>query len=212
MNGRLALLVALLWLVPSQVTAQAPEPSLVLHGFGGVPINLPSSLKVNQDGHDSFRHDATWESRPLEQPLYWAVRVRWQRDDHGLELQLLHHKMYLRNNPPEIQHFEVTHGFNILTVNYVAWTAPVNLRLGLGAVLPSSDSTVRGLSHNAHRYKLAGPAIMVGTGWEKHLSRHFLVAAEGQIIGAWADVDIAKGQARVRSIALHLLLGVGVGF
>jgi len=206
----------ILILLGSLLACPAPARSLdtpmVFQVFGGVPLNVQTRLTVNQDGHDTLKHNASWKSRPFEQPLYWALRLRWQRDHHGLELQLLHHKLYLANNPPEIEHFEVTHGFNILTVSYVAWTDPVQLRVGLGAVLPSSDSTVRGLSHDAHDYKLAGPALQIGAGWEKDLSRHLMVAAEGQFIYAWADVDIADGQARVRSVALHLLFGLGVGF
>jgi len=212
MTFRIALLVALFCTLAGPARTQVLDSSVVVQAFGGVPLNLRSRLTVHQEGHDSFRHDASWESRPFEQPFYWAVRIRWQRFGYGLELQLLHHKMYLRNNPPEIEYLEVTHGYNILTASYVAWTDPIHLRIGLGAVLPSSDSIVRGLSHSAHDYKLAGPALMMGAGWEKDLSRHFLIAAEGQFIGAWADVDIAEGHARVRSIALHLLVGVGVGF
>ncbi len=147
----------------------------------------------------------------MQQPFYWALRLRWQRADDGFEVQLLHHKLYLNNNPEYIDHLEITHGFNILTANYLRRTYPIQPRMGLGIVIPDAESIVLGEYHQ-DGYKVGGPAVLLGAGWEHALGRHVLIAADAQFIAGWAAVDIDGGEARVRSLALHLLLGIGVGF
>lgn len=188
-----------------------PEGSVVLQFFGGTALNLPTRLTVHHLDLGSVRHSATWETRPLDQPFYWALRARWQRRDDGLELQFLHHKMYLKNNPGYIDHLEVTHGFNVLTVNYLRRTYPVQPRLGLGVVIPDAESTVLGEFHQ-DGYKIGGLAVLLGAGWEHALARHLVVAADAQFVAGWTSVDVDRGEARVRSLALHLLVGVGAVF
>ena len=210
------LLVVLLTMAAGPVAAQGgapagPETSFVFQVFGGAPLNIPTGLTIHHEALGSVRHRATWVSRPVQQPFYWALRTRWQRRDDGFELQLLHHKIYLQNNPESIDHLEITHGFNVLTVNYLRRSYPVQPRLGIGVVIPDAESVVLGEFHQ-DGYKIAGPALMVGAGWEHARGRHVLVAADAQFIAGWAAVDIAGGEARVRSLALHLLLGLGLGF
>lgn len=188
-----------------------PEGSVVLQFFGGTALNLPTRLTVQHLDLGSVRHSATWKTDPLDQPFYWALRARWQRRDDGFELQLLHHKMYLKNNPASIDHLEITHGFNVLTVNYLRRTYPVQPRLGLGVVIPDAESIVLGEFHQ-DGYKIGGPAVLVGAGWEHALSRHVLVAVDAQFIAGWTSVDVDRGEARVSSLALHLLVGLGASF
>ena len=203
-------LIVLLFLLAAPAAGR--EASIVLQGFGGAALNLPTNLTVDQAERASFGHRALWESRPLEQPFYWALRVRWQRADDGFELQLIHHKLILKNNPPLIDHFEVTHGFNLLTLNYVRRLRPVQPRFGLGIVIPHAETIIDGVHHSSAGYSIGGPAVMVGVGWEHGLGRHFLVAADVQFIAGWATVDVDDGEARVSNLAFHLLLGIGVGF
>jgi hypothetical protein len=186
--------------------------------FGGVAFNVPTSLTVRQAGADDLELTAHYRTRPFQQPVYWSVRLFWQRVSTSWAIQFMHHKLYLDNNPPEIQHFEVTHGFNILTVQH-AWRRPnFSLRLGAGVVLPNSDSVVRGQSYAdggsglGSHYKIGGPALMAGVGKQFSLNRHFFVSTEGQLTAAWATVTVAEGEADVFNLALHFLLGIGYGF
>ncbi len=131
-------------LFPGAVMAEPLPEGIALQAFGGVPLNFPTTLKINQQGEPEINHAASWESRPWEQPMYWALRLRWQREHDGIELQFLHHKMFLKDNPATIQHFEVTHGFNILTANYMRRSRPVHWRVGARVTLPNTFPTIRG--------------------------------------------------------------------
>jgi hypothetical protein len=210
-----ALIIALL-VSAGSVRAQAHpdgglDATVVVQFFGGTALQLPTRLTLHHAELGSVRHSAHWETRPLDQPFYWALRARWQRRDDGFEIQLLHHKMYLSNPPDYIDNFEVTHGFNVLSLNYVRRSYPVQPRLGLGVVIPDAESMVLG-EHHQDGYKIGGPAFLVGAGWEQALGRHLLLAAEAQFVAGWTSVDVDDGEARVRSLALHLLVGVGAGF
>ena len=148
----------------------------------------------------------------MEQPLYWAVRVRWQRAGDGFEVQFLHHKIYLEDPPATIQHFEVTHGFNILTANYMRRSRPVHWRLGVGVTMPNTFATVRGELSDVHDYSIAGPAFLAGAGTEFPLAGRWHLGIEAQFIAAWGKDEIANGEARFTSLACHLLAGLGYVF
>lgn len=212
--NRLPLLVfsfpLILWAVPCH--ADSLPPGLVFQAFTGAPLNFPTSLTITQEGRPDLEHDADWESRPFEQPLYWALRLRWQREADGFELQLLHHKMYLENPPAAIEHFEVTHGFNILTVNYMRRTRPVHWRLGAGVTMPNTFATIGGELSDVHDYSIGGPAFLAGGGSELALTRRLFLSAEAQFIAGWGTDDVSRGEAKVVSLAIHILVGLGFVF
>ncbi len=207
-----ALLIALgiiILLFPGEADAADPPNGWSIQAFSGLPLNLRSTLVVTQQGYSDIEHLASWRTRPFEQPFYWALRLRRQRSETAWELQLLHHKLYLHNNPPEIEHLEVTHGFNIATINWVRRRAGWDLRMGAGLVLPRAESTIHGNQHSSTGYEFAGPALLVAAGRQHGISRRFYGVGEIQLIAAWAEIEVADGNAEVRSIAFHVLLGVG---
>jgi len=184
----------------------------VIQVFGGAVLNLPTALTVRQQGESDLEHSARWETRSLRQPFYWALRLRWQNEVRAWELQLLHHKLHLANPPVEISDFEVTHGFNILTVAHVWRGGSTHLRGGAGVVIPHAESTVRGQHHASAGYTLGGPAVMFGVGSEKRLTGGLFLAMEAQFIAAWATVPVASGEAKVTAMGVHFLLGLGYLF
>lgn len=116
--------------------------------FGGSALSLETSLKIDQSDYPEVKFDAHYETRSFDQPLYWVLRFAWLRETYQLELQLTHHKLYLTNNPPEVRHFEITHGYNMLTVNCGFVTRHVTPRVGAGVVIAHTESEVRGVVEN----------------------------------------------------------------
>ena len=88
-------------------------------------------------------------------------RARW-------ELELVHHKLYLQNPPPEVQAFQITHGFNFITLNRRWPVYGFGLRAGAGIVLAHPQTTIRGRAfpENGGAFGLgwyvSGPAAQVG--------------------------------------------------
>jgi len=209
---RKTLMTLVLILASGGAQAEADRTGFAFQAFGGTAWNASTTLKIDQAGQPPLEFDAEWDTKPFKQPLYWALRARWRRPDDGFELQLLHHKVILANPQQGVEHFEVTHGFNTLTVHYVKTVGWLDGRVGAGAVIPHSDSTIRGLHHDPAGYTIAGPAVIAGVGTEHVFDSRILLAAEVQFMAGWANVGVAGGTADVTSVGLHLLVGVGYVF
>ena len=208
----LALVVVLLCTATS-----AGQSSRSIELLFGTAANLRTPLTIRQEGEPEIEFRARYDTRPLTSPFYYAVRFAFEDQRGAWELQLVHHKLYLSNPPEEIQHFEITHGFNVITLNRAFATRGARLRVGAGIVLAHTESTVRGLEGPGGGildtgYCLTGPALLVGVGKEFAVATDLYVGAEVQLIAARARVPVAEGTATAPNVALHCLLGAGYRF
>ena len=202
----------------------APAPSSAIEPssfefFLGDAWNFNTSLSIAQHEFQNLDLTAEYETRPFEKPLYWVLRFGFNRQGRGAwELQFIHHKIDLSNTTGEIQRFEISHGFNIFTLNRTFEDLPVTFRFGAGLVIAHPESVVRGLSWYDEGgvfdsgYCLTGPAITAGVGKDLPLSSRVFVAVEMQLIAAWASVPVANGKARAPNVALHGMVGLGYRF
>lgn len=185
--------------------------------FGGTAWSVPTTLTIDQSGEERLSVDAEWETRPFDTPPYYAARVGLWSNRRGWELQLLHHKLYLADPPPEIERFEVTHGWNFLTIQRASRTRVLDWRLGAGPVITHAEGRIRG--HGVDRggglfgggYYVSGAALSAGAGKSFSISRRFFATAEGQVTFSWARVPIQTGHARTANVAFHALVGLGFG-
>ncbi|MCK4512221.1 hypothetical protein KAW64_10810 [bacterium] len=180
----------------------------------GGALNASTTLAINQDGEDDIEIDADYATKPFEFPVYYALRLAHLRARGAWEFQFIHHKIHLENTTEEIERFEITHGFNIFTVNRAFPTGPVDLRAGAGIVIAHADSRIRGLS-SSHSgvlgtgYEFAGPAVLAGAGKRFRLSARWIATLETQVTLGWANVSIANGKAETTNVAVHIMFGVG---
>ena len=181
--------------------------------------NFQTRLSVAQREYPSIDLRAKYETRPFEKPLYWAFRFGFNRRESGAwELQFIHHKIHLSNTTEEIQHFEITHGLNVVTFNRAFEALPITVRVGGGFVIAHPESVVRGLSWYDEGglfdsgYHLTGPAVTAGVGKDFQLTPHLFVVLEAQLVAAWAKVPIAQGDATAPNVALHGMAGFGYRF
>lgn len=151
---------------------------------------------------------------------------KW-RDGHAWEIEQIHQKIYVDDLPDEVQHFEITDGYNLFLFNS-AWQLQqhgVIARLGLGPVIAHPQTTVRSLSNHQSGgsaiptiwdsdsgYQWAGAAAQVALEKEFHLSKHRLFSIEGKLTHAKADIDIEGGIVTVPNTAIHLIGGIKYGF
>jgi hypothetical protein len=186
--------------------------------FGGGAWNASTPLTIRQQGRPDVEISADWETKPFVQPLYWAVRASLEGRSGAWELQLLHDKLHLAHEPPEVGAFEITHGFNLVTLGRsFPLSKGFTARAGAGVVLAHAESTVRG-EHEGNAgnlgggYELTGPVFLAGAGWQLPLSRYLFVSAESLVTAAHARVPVARGDATFWNVALHGLIGLGVRF
>jgi len=179
--------------------------------FGGTAWSVPTTLAIDQSGEERISFRAHWETRPFEAAPYYAARVALWSQRRGWELQLLHHKIYLTNGPPEVEHFEVSHGWNLITIQRASRGRILDWRLGAGAVVAHAEGRIRGREVGTGDYHLSGAGALVGAGKSFAISRRFFATAEGQVTFSWARVPIEEGHARTANIAFHALFGLGFG-
>lgn len=198
---------------PHRLASQPVHYTLQL--YGGTAWSLPSPLKIHQAGEPDLDFTAHWATRPFAAAPYYAYRLgRWRGDD-GWELEELHHKVYLRNRPPEVQRFEVSHGYNLVSLDRARRRRGAIVRAGVGVVIAHTENTVRGRTVSGggglfgRGYHLAGAMAQLGVERRVALTRHLFAAGEGKLTGALARVPIAGGSAFVPNVAVHGLVGVG---
>jgi len=217
-NSNMLGLLSSVLLLAAAGSAGAGEPTVTI--FFGAPYNFDSSLAITQKGQPDIDHTASFASRPFELPLYWMVRTGFDsaRDDGAWEIQLMHHKLFLDNPTPEVEHFQITHGCNILAIDRSFTSLPVDLRIGAGLILAHTESKVRGLPSPSAGgiadtgYELAGPTLLAGVGKQLELGARFSLAVEAQLTASWVRVRVAEGRARMTSVSAHGLIGLGYQF
>lgn len=203
--------------VPLCSTPSAGQSSRSIELFFGTAANLRTPLSVRQEGQPDIEFRARYDTRPLTSPLYYAIRFAFESGGGAWELQLVHHKLHLSNPPEEIQHFEISHGYNVITLNRAFAAGGEKFRVGAGMVLAHTESTVRGVEDRAGGvlgtgYRLTGPSLLVGVAKEFAVATDIYIGAEVQLIAARARVPVAEGTATVPNVALHFLLGAGYRF
>jgi hypothetical protein len=182
--------------------------------------NLPLPLTIRQAGYPDIKiRRAQYYSEPFVLPYYWDWRLAKRIDKHSIEFEAIHHKLYLKNKPPEVQRFGISHGFNILTLNYVRHFRFFSWRNGLGSVLMHPESTVRnkvwpeGPGFDIKGYRLRG--LVYNTGISKQIPlirKRVYLSTELKATFARATMPIAEGNATVNNIALQAIAGLGVNF
>lgn len=186
--------------------------------YGGFVYNAPLPLKIEQRGEKDISITARYASRTLETPAYWVWRFSRWSGDYAWEFEAVHHKIFLRNEPDEVEHFSVSHGFNLLTINRSMQYGGLIFRAGGGMVLAHPESRIRGKSLSEHRglfnlgYYIGGPSINLGIGKHFYLSKTLFLCIEIKATASYAHVPINDGNADIYNAAFHAHAGIGYNF
>lgn len=191
-----------------------------IEAHAGFPINLPTPLTITQNGYEDIKLTANYYSQPFVPPIFWVYRISKWKNNKAWELEMMHQKLYLENNPPEVQDFSITHGYNLLMANRAVKTQLLNkefvYRLGAGIVIAHAEGIVRNKPMPQHSsflktsYYLAGPVINLALAKQFKISNRFHFNLESKFNGSYAIVPIADGKAYVWHAAFEFIGGLGV--
>ncbi len=217
-RGTHAGVVIALTVCTAAVLATPAHAGWTFEMHGGVPWVPDRTVNISQTGFPDLHIDARMRTEPGKMPFYYDLRlIRWD-GRHGWALDFLHNKLILDNPPPEVQDFQFTHGYNMVSLQRLWRVADYVLMAGAGVVLTHTESTVRGRVFDQHRgvfgwgYYLSGPLVVVGAGRRLELGER--VYLSGDVRASWShvDVDVVDGGASMTDVSVHFLVGAGVRF
>lgn len=184
--------------------------------FLGSAWSFPSPLSIHQYGEERIYLTARYQTRPLAGSPYYAWRVAKWRNDGAWEFELVHHKLYLANNPPEVQHFEISHGYNLITINRAWVRRNLIWRCGVGVVATHPETTIREKKlpwgNGLNGFYISGPTVQLVIGRKFPLRGGLFAAVEGKWTASYATIPVRDGNAYVPNMALHWLIGLGYDF
>lgn len=183
---------------------------------GGGVINLPLPLNISQQGYPDIKLRARYSTEPFILPVHWDGRIsRWE-EKKSWEMEVIHHKLYLKNTTSDVQKFNISHGFNMIFVNRGIEIHSFRYRAGAGIVLAHPESKIRGKGFGNSSddtdtgYFISGPALNLAVSKPFCDGKRFYINVEAKTTVAYSSIKIAEGHADVYHLAFHLLLGVGV--
>jgi len=186
--------------------------------YGGFAGNIPVSLSVKQSGQPDLDFVAKYESRSLNLPIYYGYRLSKWSGDKSWELEFTHHKIYLSNNPPEIENFSLSHGLNMFTVNRGRKLSGYVIHVGAGPVVTHPEFTIRDVTFDQSRglfhlgYMLNGIALNLGVAHPIRFSSHFFLNLEAKTTFAYVHLIQDNLNVNAYNWAFHLILGPGYIF
>lgn len=213
---RLFIILICFFVIPATVVKAQSRWSFELHGGGA--YNLPMPLVIRQQGYPDINFRAHFDSESLILPVYWDWRFSRWKNGKSWEFEAIHHKLYLDNITPEVQKFNISHGFNMIMVNRGFEKKSFRYRAGAGIVLAHPESNIRGKEFGDSTddtdlgYFISGPVLNIAVSKPFYLGKRFYINAEAKTTLTYSNIKVAQGSSEVYNIAFHIILGPGVDF
>jgi hypothetical protein len=180
----------------------------------GSSYSFPSPLTIRQDNEKDIDLTAEYETKAwATQAPYYALRIAKWDDDTAWEFESLHQKLYLKNKPDEVQHFSISHGYNINMFNYALSRYGFIYRAGIGFVMTHPETKVRGKwledDGGINGFYISGAGGQLAAEKRYYSSDTLSLSLEIKFTAAYAEIPIADGSATVPNYAVHGLIGIG---
>jgi hypothetical protein len=179
-------------------------------------FNMP--LVIEQEGYEKIELTAHYRTESFKLPVYYSCKIGTAKETRGWELELIHLKIILTNNPPEVQQFEISHGYNYITINRIWDLNLMILRFGMGTILSNPDNTIRNMMYDTDQgllnrgYHISGPGLQIAAEKRITIFSGFFFSLEVKAAASIAKVGIAEGNAIVPQAGFHGLFGIGYTF
>ncbi len=193
------------------------QASWIVEWLGGFVYNFKTPLVIRQSGYEDIKLNAQYRTKPLGLPIYYALRIARGKENYW-ELELIHHKLFLKNKPNAVQDFSITHGYNLLVINRAWKYQKILFRLGAGVVIAHPETTIRNKKYSEKKgifnrgYYIAGPVIQVALEKRFNLYKKLFAIIEGKFTSSFSRIPIRDGNADVLNLAFHGLLGLSYHF
>jgi hypothetical protein len=206
-----ARILVLTVIVAHAASGQDTADGVTAEIFLGSAWNLPLPLTLSGTSA-SARLRARYSTRPFTGSPYYAARLGHSENGRSVELELIHHKLYLENPAPPIERLEISHGYNMPLVNGVGPAGGWQFRIGVGLVVAHPEGRITGQNIGG-RYRIAGGAVQLALGRRYALNDGDVVMTatpEVKMTASFARMRLPQGILSVTNLAIHTLAGVGL--
>lgn len=210
--------IFIVYLIGSSLHAVNAQSHFSFELHSGAVYNVPMPLTISQEGYPDIKLTARYYTEPLTLPIYYDIRLARWKNNKSWEFEMIHHKLYLENTTPEIQKFNISHGFNMIMVNRGFDQKTFRYRAGAGIVIAHPESNIRGKEFEDSGddsdlgYYISGPVLNLAISKPIRLGDRFSINAEAKTTFAYSYIKVADGHANVYNLAFHLILGIGYDF
>lgn len=215
-------LVVILAAILSSPALSAPAPASTttwtVEARLGAPIIPDRRVTITQAGQPDLAFDAHFDATTTSTPYHYDFRIARRTGDDGWALDFLHSKLTLTNGPAEVTDLQLTHGYNLLTVQRLWHRRGFDLMAGAGVALAHAESTVRGQVFAQDGglfgwgYHAVAPVVAAGIGRRVEIGRGVFLSAEARASLSRAVVPVVDGKARFTDFEGHFLAGAGARF
>jgi len=200
-----------------------------IFGFGfnlslGEAYNLNQDISISRDEAADINFNASFSTHGPRSPQYYSLRFRHQIKKKNIELEFIHHKLYVKKNlPDQVEKFEVTDGYNLLLINVVsALTENINYRLGIGTVVTHPDIIIEGETNYikggglipkfwTDGYHWGGISSQASIFYSHRIRDRLALNIETKLIYASARVPVVGGSLILPNLSIHFLGGISFG-
>ena len=194
------------------------QDKVIFEFMSGLPYNVPLPLFISQSNQRSIRLTAEYNSEPFKIPIFWIWRIGYSDNKSMWELEAVHHKLFLKNKPPEVAEYSVSHGLNIIVINRGFIFDRFVLRTGAGIILAHPENTVRGKQLSENKgilnggYYFTGPAFLASVSGNYDLFGGFHSLIELKLAAGFAEIPVEDGSSKLLFLSLIFSFGLGYGF
>ena len=222
-NTLLSILIISSFLCFSQRQKQEKKLQIYRVNFNlnfGTAYNIPTYLKIQQEGHDPIELWARYATKGFKVPIYWDYKLEFETEKNLLGLRSTHHKLYLTNPTPEINTFSITHGYN-LVMAYYGWKKKYfDLLVGGGIAFSHPEGVVHGefialeegIPLYGGKYRLTAPNFEFEIKRKWYFTNHMFFNYGLRFLAGYAKPKIIDGYIETYPIGIHIAAGMGIDF
>lgn len=187
----------------------------------GTAYNLPTYLKIHQEGfEDIVLPKARYSTKGFKSPVYWDYKLELERRNRFYGLRSTHHKLHLENTPPQITHFNISHGYN-LVMGYYGWKNNYyDVLIGAGIAFSHPEGIVNGQKVALEEgipliggvYRLTAPNFEIEARKKFYIYKSLFFNSSLRFVAGYAKPKIQDGYVETFPVNFHFATGLGIDF
>lgn len=186
----------------------------------GTAYNIPTYLKIQQEGYDPIELWARYATKGFKAPVYWDYKLEFETEKRFLGLRSTHHKLHLTNPTPEISTFSITHGYNLVMAYYGWKKKHFDILVGGGIAFSHPEGVVRneyialeeGIPLYGGKYRLTAPNFEIEIKRKWYFTKRLFFNSGVRFLAGYAKPKIIDGYVETYPIGFHVAAGLGLDF